>query len=616
MKKSLFNEFPKTSTQDWKKIIEKDLKGSDYNKLIWRTNEDLDFEPFYRLEDIKNIKYISESIPGVFPYYRGDKTNNNWKITQEIFVSDIIDANRKSKEFIDGGAESLIFNADIINSYDDLALLLSDINPEKIDINFKITNESSGLFEFFLEYITQNNYDRSKVSGSLFYDPNKSLLLNGNYDQDTIIKYIKSNLKLINQHPINYNILTIHSYPFKSSGANIVQELSYTFSSAIDYLINLSKHEISIDDLSKNILFSFSISSNYFMEIAKLRAARIIWSNIIEQFDPESELSYKIKIHCHSADFNKTIFDPHVNLLRCTVEAMAAAIGGADSILITPFDKYLRTPDEFSDRIARNIQLITKHESFLDKVVDPSAGSYYVEKLTNSIANESLKLIIEIEELGGFISAVKNEFLQNEILKSKTKLEEKIEKRRLTILGTNQFPSLKEETQFSHNKNNTLESNKESKTLNLFRASEKFENLRLTTYKKASEKGENIKVFLLPVGDLAMRTARANFSLNFFGCAGFEIIDNSGFEEIDEGIKATIDSNAAIVVICSSDKEYPDLVPEIIKKIRKSDKKIKIIVAGYPQGSIEKLTESGVDDFIHIRSNALQILTKYQERLM
>jgi methylmalonyl-CoA mutase len=372
------------------------------------------------------------------------------------------------------------------------------------------------------------------------------------------------------------------------------------------------------------------------MEIARLRAARMLWAKIVEQYKPASEASMQMYIHSNTSAWNKTLFDPYVNLLRSTTEAMSAVIGGTQSLSILPFDTFYKDPDEFSTRLARNQQIILKEEVYLDKVVDPSAGSYYIENLTQLIAEAAWKVFLQVEEKGGMVEAVKAGFVQEIVEKSAAQRLDDIANRRLVQLGTNQYPNLGEQMlgqihfaeedeeleeeiyadeEMEIDEDEDDEAPSTYKKLILFGGSDAFDQLRLATEQYVEEGNKKPSVFLFNIGNLAMRKARAMFTTNFFGCAGYEILDNSGFQTVDEGVEAAKASNAEIVVICSSDDEYATLGAEIATKLKAANKEIILVVAGYPKEILDTLKQAGVEEFIHVRSNLLQMLESFQEKL-
>lgn len=320
-------------------------------------------------------------------------------------------------------------------------------------------------------------------------------------------------------------------------------------------------------------------------------------------------------VHAETSTFNLTLFDAHVNLLRTQTEAMSAALGGVDSMTVTPFDKTYETPDEFSERLARNQQLLLKEESHFDKVIDPAAGSYYIENLTVAIAKQAWELFLAVEEAGGFYAALKAGTVQAAVNESNKARHKAVAQRREVLLGTNQFPNFNEK---AGNKqpvegkcccggdSHTCE--KEVDTLVFDRAASQFEALRLET--EAS--GKRPKAFMLTIGNLAMRQARAQYSCNFLACAGYEVIDNLGFETVEAGVEAAIAAKADIVVICSSDDEYAEYAIPAFKAL---NGRAMFIVAGAP-ACMDDLKAAGIENFIHVRVNVLDTLKEFNAKLL
>jgi methylmalonyl-CoA mutase len=357
------------------------------------------------------------------------------------------------------------------------------------------------------------------------------------------------------------------------------------------------------------------ISSNYFMEIAKFRAGRLLWAEIVKAYNPECLCAAKMKVHATTSQFNQTIFDAHVNLLRSMTETMSAAIAGVDSIETLPFDLQYKRPDEFSERIARNQQLLLREESHLDKVVDPAGGSYYVETLTVSIANQAWKVFNEIEDNGGFLAQLRNGEIQKDVNASGVKRHTDVARRKEVLLGSNQYPNFNEKAAEKIETTGCAcccsgETPAEGavETLSYDRAASQFEALRLATERS----GKRPKVFMLTIGNLAMRLARAQFSANFFGCAGYEIIDNIGFNTVQEGIDAAMEKGADVVVLCSSDDEYAQYAPEAFKLL---DNRALFVVAGAP-ACMDDLKAQGINDFIHVRVNVLDTLKDFNDKLL
>lgn len=618
----LSNKFPPTETSEWLSAVEKDLKGSDYEKtLVWKTDENIDIQPFYRQEHISHLGELVQSIPGEFPFARGiNKEKDSWKINVRIRHQSADNANEAAINAINNGADSVTFSKEVFDRAKNIEPLLTNINLKNTLINFETEEQIDKKVKLISKYLQSKN---EVLNGSFFLDPLKTLIIKGDdKDLESAITEIKEAILLCDEYMPFYRIFTIHSYPFKSSGGNIVQELAFTLNAAVEYITKLTNIGLDIDSICKRIKFSFSIGSSYFMEIAKLRAARLLWGKIVEHHNPANEESCKMNIHAHTAHFNKTVYDPYVNILRGTTETMAAAIGGANSITVTPFDACYKNSDHFSERVARNTQLITRHEAFLDKVKDPGGGSYYIEKLTESISEEALKLFKEVEKNGGFIESLKKGLIQERITKSRSVFEEKSHTREKAFLGTNHYPNPEEKMPGKMEKTDSTteemadnKANPDIQPLKTFRGSEQFEKLRFKTEKYSELKGHAPKVFLLQLGDLRKRRARANFSYNLFGCAGFEIVDNSGFDTTESGVKSALESKADIVVICSSNDEYPDLVPEAVRGLREKKPEQIIVVAGYSKTLLENLKNCKIDDFIHTGTNAVEFLNKYMKIL-
>ena len=616
----LFSEFPPISTEKWEEVINKDLKGADYEKkLVWKTIEGFKVKPYYRAEDLDNLEYL-ESNPAQEPYTRGKKADSNvWDIRQDIKCGDIEKANAFAVEAVKRGVTSLGLCACKAENVEMMSALLKGINLEQVRINFTCSKDFLSTLKTFVEVVKANGYDPEKVAGSCNFDPYSHALLFGQYKQSeaddyatakALVEYAKANLP-------KFRVLTINGRHLHNAGSNIVQELGFTLASANDLLAHLTDMGCKMEQVASSINFAFATGSNYFMEIAKIRAARLLWSKIVEQYQPACGCAYKVFVSTTSSIWNKSIFDPYVNMLRTTTETMSAAIAGADEIAVTPFDTAYKEADEFGYRIARNQQLLLKEESYMDKIVDPAAGSYYIENLTNSIAQYAWEQFLAVESKGGFAKAIAEGYVQDEIARIAQQRDMDIATRKTTILGTNQYPNLIEKMQDKIEKDNAYccggkcgTKGDAIKTLRQYRGAEAFEQLRLATEKS----GRRPKVFLLTYGNLAMRKARSGFATNFFGVAGYEIIDNPGFATAEEGVKAAIEAKADVVVLCSSDDEYAEITETACKGLKGKVKSI--VLAGYPKEMVETYKGYGIDEFIHVKTNVLDSLTAFQKLLI
>ena len=612
-KETLFSDFPSVSTQEWMDKITVDLKGADYEKkLVWKTNEGFKVKPFYRQEDLEGIK-TTEGLPGEFPYVRGNKKDDNtWFIRQDIRVENPTEANAKALDILNKGIDSLGFTLKGSEISEELIhTLLKDICCECVELNFSTCQRQSlKLAQILVGYFKENEYNPEKIKGSINFDPISKMLKKGK-DLTPVLENAKELVETLAEYP-HFRCIAINSLLLNNAGAYIYQELGYALAWGNEYMNLLTEAGVPTDLAAQKIKFNFGISSNYFMEIAKFRAARMLWANIVNEYKPTCQCACKMIAHAETSNFNLTLFDAHVNLLRTQTEAMSAAIAGINSITVTPFDKTYETPNEFSERIARNQQLLLKEEAHLNRIVDPAAGSYYIENLTVSIAQQAWNLFLQIEEAGGMLKAILSESVQHAVNASNKARHEAVSKRKEILLGTNQYPNFNEQAgSKAPLETNCCCENKTEATdftkLVTERAASEFETLRLQT----EHSGKRPKAFMLTIGNLAMRQARAQFSCNFLACAGYEVIDNLGFATVEEGVEAAMKVHADIVVICSSDDEYAEYA---IPAFQAVNGRAMFIVAGAP-ACMEELKAAGIENFIHVRCNVLETLKEYNEKL-
>ena len=616
-KEKLFDQFPPVSTEEWRAKVEVDLKGADFNKkLVWRTNEGFNVQPMYRAEDIKDLK-TTDSLPGEYPFVRGTKTNNDWYIRQEIEVCCPKAANEKATEVLGKGVTSLGFKLKEDIDAEGLKTLLAGIDLAKVEVNFDCCpNKALQLAKDLVEVVKAAGA-ADTFSGSIGFDPFRRLLKHGK-DFPKDIKALAAEIVKAVADVKNLRVLAVNTDKLCNAGAYIYQELGYALSWGNEWLSQLTDAGIDATEAAKRIKFNMGISTNYFMEIAKFRAARMLWAQIVKQYEPKCDCACKMNVHATTSEFNQTIFDAYVNLLRSQTESMSAALAGVDSITVTPFDKQYKNPDDFSERLARNQQLLLKEESHLDKIVDPAGGSYYVETLTMSIANEAWKLFLATEEQGGFYAALKAGEVQKAVNESSDKRHTDVARRKESLLGTNQFPNFNEVANdkieceggkccCGHNNDAEAETDAVEALKNT-RAASEFEALRLETERS----GKRPKVFMLTIGNLAMRLARSQFSANFFACAGYQIIDNLGFDTVEAGVEAAMEKQADVVVLCSSDDEYATLAPEAFKALAG---RAEFVVAGAPACS-DDLKAVGITEFVNVRSNVLETLKAFNAKLL
>ena len=576
------------------------------------------------------VKKVSNSIPTVLrndsedledldPFIYSSKTENNaWLIRQDLLVIDIETANRNALDIIERGARSIGFDLTSLGRLTeaDMTSLLNELPLQRIPVNFILREQFSDVLLFLHRQVMSAGVDPQTVRGSITFDPLGTLVSTGNFSRDMItdfseqiecLDFVKANLP-------GFRLIHVGGDLFHDAGASVTQVLAFTLAQANEYLAQLSELGTQPGEILPHMQFQFSVGSSYFMEIAKLRAARMLWSKIVEAWSAEATLDQTMFIHTNTSAWNQTVYDPHVNMLRGTTEAISAVLGGTDSLTVRPYDTAFRLADNFSNRVARNTQVVLKEESYLDKVIDPAAGSYYIEKLTATLVKGAWELFLQVEDKGGFHKSLIDGFIQNAIRESAESRLKNLATRKNIMVGINQYPNFQEDMSSEIGDipipdKRLPEDQCIIEPLELFRGSRDFENMRLKTEKHPGKKPQ---VFMLTVGNLAMRRARAMFASNFFACAGFQVIDNIGFESPETGAQEAIDAGADIVVLCSSDEEYANLAGRAMPLLK--DKCIPVI-AGYPKKELEMLKQWGIEHFIHVRSNVLEELQHFQQLL-
>lgn len=698
--KKLFREFPAPSFNEWKQAAVKTLKGASFEeKLVTNTYEGIAVQPMYTQESIKGISHLS-SEPSAAPYLRGTKGfGETWGISQELPYGLASKFNEAAKKDLNRGqtmlnlvldsASSIGLDPDhalskdvgdkgvSISSIQDIQVALEGIDLETTPFFVQAGISGLSVYSMIVGHLMKSGTDTRKLRGCVGMDPLGTLAKEGALPFSIAKAYdlmAKVTVWAKLETPEVKTIL-IQGDSYHSAGGNAVQELAFTLASAVEYLRELQARRLMVQEISKRMAFTFSIGSNVFMEIAKLRAARLLWSKIIAAFGG-SEEDQKMFIHARTSSWTKTAYDPYVNMLRSTAEAFTAVVGGADSLHVSAFDEPLRTPDEFSRRIARNTQLILDKESHLSKVADPAGGSWYVEALTDSIAKHAWELFQQIESVGGMSQALQKGMVQDQIKQVADQKFTDIVKRKKTIVGTNMFPNVKEqklpndegtesfyetrcadvrsyrESTDSNKKETLLEQLRAAKEANsenflmvfrhgatlgevtrairqadfdaevptimalpVHRASEPFEALRKNAETYKEKMGSFPKVFLANMGELARHKQRADFAAGFFEVGGFEVISNNGFKTIDQAVEAALDSRASIVVICTNDPLYPEVVPSLTQELKKYKPDLTLFVAGQPSSDqVQGFKQAGVDDFITVQSNCYQVLLNLQQQ--
>ncbi len=609
--KKLFSEFPPVSKSQWKEQVIADLKGADFDKkLVWRTYEGFDLQPYYSKDDLSSLEYLKQFENMSLNTQDAAQGPRHWVNRERIVVNDVKKANKDAINALNQGSDGIIFDLSGKESID-LRELLNNILPLHCSVSFIADRNAAKLLKGYFTYESESHIETKQLFGSLNYDPLSNLLKTGKMADDGI-KVLKEIIDLTDTASRFYG-LTINSSSFQNAGANTIQELAFTLNMAVEYINKLVEAGLSAEKVIDNIEFSMAVGTNYFMEIAKLKVLRILFYKIAEAYGVSDYHPGKVSIHSISSLWTKTVYDPYVNMLRNTTEAMSAIIGGCDSLTIAPYNQHFEVPSEFSRRISRNVSTMLKEESYFDKIVDPAAGSYYILNITDNLLQKTWSLFNEIESEGGLISAFEKGIIQEKIKSVRDDKMKKAAQRREVFVGINQYPNTGE--QIDPEKISGASVHVEGNVLPQLNGGAEFEAMRLATEKYAKKAGRP-KAYMALVGTNAgMRTARSMFSGGYLGCAGFQIVDGKIAASTEEAVEQAIKANAEIVVICGADDEYATAGVEFAKGYRSRNKEGIVVLAGYPTEIVEDLKNAGVDEFIHVRAELIDTLTRFQKKL-
>ncbi|MCG1022808.1 methylmalonyl-CoA mutase [Sutcliffiella horikoshii] len=603
------NSFPRVTMEEWVEQAEKALKGKPVTKLNTDTYEGITRKPVYTEND--RNEHVSKNLI--------DKSD--WTVSQQLYASTSFEElNIQVKQELESGSQSIHFatypstehNALLIKDQTDLKTLLKAISLNEIALQVH-TGPSATTF---INALIDSGMETKNLQGMIGADPVGELAATGRLSQPIEQYYddMKSNIEWKVNNAPHLKTVWVQSNAYHNGGANAVQELAAVMATAVEYLQQLMNRGLTIDEASQEIAFTFPVGSDFFMELSKLRAARVLWTNIVEAFGGNDK-AQKMTVHATTSMFTKSNLDPYVNMLRSTTEAFSAAIGGADSINV---DSYQQGNDNFSRRIARNTHYILKEESFLNKVVDPAAGSYYVENLTNQLADEAWKLFQELDKLGGIVEALRTNFLQDRIAEVKEKRLKDAQSRKKVLVGTNMYANLKEELNWQIS-TQPIKENEHApvkvQAIQPIRLSGAFESLRYQAKMYQEKQGTPPKVTLINLGSLASHKPRTDFVSGFFQVGGLQPVVSPSFENAKEIVEWVSAQNiTGYVCICGSDDTYEELLNAAVMAVNSPNRKV--LVAGIPEATRQKeLQEIGVSDFIHMRSNCYKLLLEIHQEM-
>jgi len=702
----LLEEFPAASYDDWRKIVDTELKGAPFEKRMFSsTYEGITLKPIYRSEDVAHLPHL-RSFPGQAPFVRGSGPAgyvlHPWDISQEIHEASSAEFNQAARNSLSRGLNALNMVLDkatrhghdpdwalpedvgcgglSIATVEDLSKALEGIDLEKVSLFVRSGASAMPFAVLLAALLRKRKQPPSALRGCVEMDPLGVLSHEGSLPQSLAGAYreMAALTRWVAAHAPNLQTICVHSRAWHESGANAVQELAFTLSTGVEYLREMGELGLDANVVGPRVRFAITVGENFFMEIAKLRALRLVWSRAVEAFGGDAK-AQRTCLHVRTSHWNKTVYDPHNNILRATVEAFAGVVGGCDSMQVGAFDEVFRPPDDFSQRLARNTQLVLQKECELAHVIDPAGGSWYVESLTAELAGRAWSLFQEIEKRGGMAAALAAGFPQAAIAATAAEKIKAVRQRRQSIIGVNQYANAREkapqipaaEPQPFHQRRvrqiasyrTSLEDAENQcvlarlaeiiglKDVELFDAAVEaalagatlgeivralrihdrpcqpvqpvhltrpalaFEKLRAAFELYAVRKGRPPQVFLCNMGELKEHKARADFARGFFAAGGYEVVSAGAFATPADAALAFAKSVAPVAVICSTDERYPVLVPLLTAAIRAKSPRAIFILAGNPPEQAEAHKKAGIDEFIHARADAVALLEKIHHLL-
>jgi methylmalonyl-CoA mutase len=625
----LASEFPSNTHDEWKVAAEKLLKGAPFDKIMLTpTPESITLQPIYEKEVLAGLP-ATATLPGQDGYLRGTRTSGyrlaSWDIAQELPYADPATFNAALLHDLATGQNAVsiqLAGAGALRLADatDLRTAFKGVLPDAISWHFHAGLRAPALAALFGEWLKEQKDDTAKIRGSLNYDPVGTLAATGQLPLafDKAYDALATLAKTAAVHLPAFTSAGVVTRAYHDAGASAVEELGAAIATGVAYLRALGERGLDTDAAASQIAFHFSIGGNFFIELAKLRAARILWARIVAELGG-TPAAQSMRQHARTGLYNKTKHDPHVNILRTTTEALSGVLGGVDSLTIGTFDEIVRTPEDSSRRLARNTHIILQEECELTAVIDPAGGSWYIEKLTDDIARKSWEFFQKIEEKGGIVAALKAGFVQDTIATSRKSKEKLFGQRRLSLVGTNQYPNIQEKpldgTPIAAAKTDDATAVETAPALPSKRLATRYEELRAAATAYKAKNGHGPKIHLANIGPLRRHKARADFTRGFFETGGFEIAGAEGSTDANAIADTAAKSGARLVVICGHDEDYITHVPAIAQAIKAKTPDITLILAGAPGENEAAFKAAGLDTYIFVKSDNYETNRQYLQKV-
>jgi len=667
----LLSEFPEHTYDQWHAAAEALLKGAPFEKrLVSKTYEDITIQPIYRREDIANIDH-RKHFPGSGSFVRGSRAEGflsaGWEISQELRASSAEALNTLIHEGLNGGqselnipvgcgADECCTGGAKITTAADFSTALSKVALDSISTWLQAGPSSVPMAAMFIAAAEESGVPSNKLRGGFENDPLAELVVKGALRHSLSLRFdhMAALTDYAAKHAPGLRSISIQGDVYHNAGATATQELAYIISTLVCYIEEMKSRGLAPETVLPHIRIRLAVGSDYFMEIAKIRAARILWSKVAAVYGVENA---PVHIHASTSKWNKTTYDAHTNMLRVTAEAFAAVVAGVDSLHIGPYDEIAGHTDEFSRRIARNLHTILREECGLDRVIDPAGGSTYIEWLTDQIAAKSWGIFQDIEKQGGMIAALESGSVQQAVQDVCIARFKNIRLRKDKIVGSNMYPDLKGKKLKIHSRECTaaevaaaaipaaspaavsisptasmvieaiaaaksgaskfslaiatgLTHSEGAPTVTALpprRAAEEYEALRDASAAFAEKSGAAPTILQLNMGPSRKYRLRADWTAAFFEAAGFAIDGKRDFKDIDDALKALTETQAAIAVITSDDATYLETVEPLAKAVKAANPAIHLLVAGAPGENEAAWRAAGVDDFVNVRSNNYEL---------
>ncbi|MEO0899219.1 MAG: methylmalonyl-CoA mutase family protein [Bacteroidota bacterium] len=560
----LFDSFPPVTDQEWKDKILKDLKGKSWDKLKWSPEKNLEFEPYYRASDLNRSEMGVDSLPGEFPYRRGTHfatENDGWQIIQSIHPQH---ENWKERMQSAQNQEVFAFQFEADQEVEELEPFFEQIDFDQTALHVRFPNVPALLSLDLYTVLNQKGHSPKVLTGTLLNDPISAAAANGEVPELADFAQIEGGVLNFKQSPWFRGIGLDFTY-IQKDGGGVIPQIAYALGTLVEYLDwhERTQSQISLKDLLKNVAVTLPVSTNFFLEIAKFRAFRLLYAKVLQAYGLEDEQTSAPFLIAETSTFDFSFYDAYNNLLRSTTAAMSAVFGGVQGIVIKPFD---HSQEELAARLGRNIQHLLRHESYLDKVIDPAGGAYYIEELTNQVAHQAWDAFQQIEKRGGFVEMLKSGEIQQQMEEFVATYEHRTSTQKDILVGINKYPNTEEII------NETLP--------HYDGRGGQFEALRTRVHQMPKRP----KAFLLLFGNTAMRNARAQFSRNALGSAGIDIIENSYLDDPMASLQEAKESGAEILVFCSSNADYAAQIDSLLEKSKELAYQPMFIQAGQTEG--------------------------------